>query len=217
MSRVPVETPVLKKNDEIAAENRSLFARGGVVAVNIMSAPGAGKTTLLEATLPRISSLYRASVIEGDLQTSLDADRIHAIGVPAHQVNTKLCHLDASLVRSAYDTFAPGSLDVLFIENIGNLVCPASYDLGEHIRITVFSVPEGADKPKKYPRMFHQSDCVILNKVDLLPFCGVSLDQLMANVRDVSPKAAIFPLSCRTGAGLDPWVAWLIDRIAVKR
>jgi hydrogenase nickel incorporation protein HypB len=215
MPRVAVESPVLKKNSEIAEENRALFDAAGVAVINIMSAPGAGKTTLLERTLPLLAARWRAAVIEGDLRTDLDAERIRRVGVAAHQINTTCCHLDANMVRGAYDQLE--TPQVLFIENIGNLVCPASYDLGEHLRVTVFSVVEGADKPKKYPRMFLQSDAVVLNKVDLLPYCDVALDELIGNVRDVSPRSAVFPLSCRTGAGLAEWVEWLGAQIAARR
>lgn len=217
MQRVAVEAPVLKKNSEIAEENRALFGRLGVFVLNLMSAPGAGKTTLLEKTLPALRERCRVAVIEGDLQTALDAERIRSVGVPAHQINTKMCHLDASLVAGAFERFAAAPPELLVIENIGNLVCPASYDLGEHLRVTLFSVAEGADKPKKYPRMFHLSDAVVLNKIDLAPHCDVSVEELMANVRDVSPRARVFPVSCRTGEGLGDWSAWLLERMAAAR
>jgi hydrogenase nickel incorporation protein HypB len=213
MERVAVETAVLKKNAEYAGENRALFAARGLAVVNLMSAPGAGKTSLLEKTLPLLGGGLCCAVIEGDLQTDIDAERIRRVGVPAHQINTTCCHLDAKMVQEAVTQFDSGPLDALFIENIGNLVCPASYDLGEHVKVTVFSVVEGADKPKKYPKMFHLSDAVVLNKADLLPYSGVALDELEGNVRDVSPRAAVFALSCRTGEGLEPWVEWLRTRI----
>jgi hydrogenase nickel incorporation protein HypB len=208
-----VEVPVLRKNDEIAAENRELFRSKGVFAVNLMSAPGAGKTTLLERTLPRLKERFRVAVIEGDLRTDLDAGRIRSIGVPAHQINTRLCHLDALLVREAFEKLLDGPPQLLIIENIGNLVCPASYDLGESRRVTVFSVAEGADKPKKYPKMFNLSDAVVLNKVDLAPHCDVRVEELINNVRDVSPHAEVFALSCRTGEGLDAWCSWLTRQV----
>lgn len=211
--RVAVETPVLKKNDEYAAENRRRFAERGVTVINIMSAPGAGKTTLLEKTLPMFGAKFRCGVIEGDLQTDLDAQRIRSVGVRAHQINTTCCHLDARMVQGAAETFDESRPEVLFIENIGNLVCPASYDLGEHLKVTLFSVVEGADKPKKYPKMFKMSDCVVLNKADLLPYSGVELAELLGNVKDVSPEAAVFTVSARTGEGLREWVDWLADRI----
>jgi hydrogenase nickel incorporation protein HypB len=211
--RVAVETPVLKKNDEYAAANRRWFAELGMAVINIMSAPGAGKTTLLEKTLPMLAGRYSCAVIEGDLQTDLDAQRIRRVGVRAHQINTTCCHLDARMVEGAVETFRESPPEVLFIENIGNLVCPASYDLGEAVKVTLFSVVEGADKPKKYPKMFRMSDCVVLNKADLLPYSGVELDELLRNVRDVSPEAAVFTVSARTGEGLAEWVEWLAGRV----
>lgn len=212
MEKVAVASPVLQRNNELAAENRAWFAARGWTVINIMSAPGAGKTTLLERTLPRLVSRRRCAVIEGDIQTDLDAARIRAAGVAAHQINVNSCHLDARVVGEAARRLEPVNPDLLLIENIGNLVCPASYDLGEHWRVTLFSAAEGADKPKKYPKMFLQSDAVIVNKIDLIPYCDVSLDELLANVRDVSPRADIFALSSRTGEGLEPWIEWVSAR-----
>ena len=213
MQRIDVESPVLKKNDDLALENRELFNSRGTVAVNLMSAPGAGKTTLLERTLPTLQKSFRCGVIEGDQRTDLDAERVRKTGVIAHQINTNTCHLDARMVRDAYDAAFSQALDLLFIENIGNLVCPAAYDLGEHWRVTLFSVTEGADKPRKYPKMFHRSHAVVLNKIDLLPYTDVELDDLVESVRAVSPEAVVFPVSCRTGEGLDAWTRWLAERM----
>ena len=215
MPRIDVATPVLQKNDEYAQANRELFAARGVVAVNLMSAPGAGKTTLLERTLPALAARYRCGVIEGDLRTEIDAERVRRTGVTAHQINTNSCHLDARMVREAYETAFAESPRLLFIENIGNLVCPAAYDLGELWRVTLFSVTEGADKPRKYPKMFHRSHAVVLNKIDLLPYTDVRLEELIASVRAVSPESAIFPLSCRTLEGLGAWERWLEERVAL--
>jgi hydrogenase nickel incorporation protein HypB len=213
MPRIDVATPVLLKNDEYALANRELFAARGVVAVNLMSAPGAGKTTLLERTLPTLAAHYRCGVIEGDQQTDLDAERVRKTGVVAHQINTNTCHLDARMVGEAYETAFAEPPRLLFIENIGNLVCPAAYDLGELWRVTLFSVTEGADKPRKYPKMFHRSHAVVLNKIDLLPYTDVQIEELIASVRAVSPESEIFPLSCRTGVGLEAWVRWLEERV----
>ena len=214
MQRIDVASPVLRKNDEIALENRRVFESRGTVALNLMSAPGAGKTTLLEKTLPALQPRFRCGVIEGDLRTDLDAERVRRTGVAAHQINTNSCHLDASMVREAFDAAFHAPLDLLLIENIGNLVCPAAYDLGEHWRVTLFSVTEGADKPRKYPKMFYRSHAVVLNKIDLLPYTDVHLDELVESVRAVSPEAVVFPLSCRTGEGLEAWVEWLTERAA---
>jgi len=213
VQRIDVASPVLKKNDELARENHEIFQSRGTVAVNLMSAPGAGKTTLLEKTLPALRSRFRCGVIEGDLRTDLDAERVRKTGVVAHQINTNSCHLDASMVRDAFAAAFSQPLDLLLIENIGNLVCPAAYDLGEDWRVTLFSVTEGADKPRKYPKMFYRSHAVVLNKIDLLPYIDVRLDELVESVLAVSPGAAVLPLSCRTGEGLEAWISWLHETV----
>jgi hydrogenase nickel incorporation protein HypB len=217
MERVTVETKVLKKNDEYAAENRAMFDSRGLVVFNIWSAPGAGKTTLLERTLQAVEGRYKIGVIEGDIQTEIDADRIRSAGAPAYQINTSRCHLEANMIQEALAKFPVDALDVLIIENIGNMVCPASYDLGEHFRVMVYSSTEGAEKPKKYPKMFFRSDCVLLNKVDLVPYTNVSVEELRRNTLDVSPRAAVFPISCRTGEGFDGWIGWLTDAIEKQK
>jgi hydrogenase nickel incorporation protein HypB len=217
MERVPVVKNVLQANEEAAAANRELFERSGLLAVNMMSAPGAGKTSVLEQTIRRLGSRYRLAVIEGDLQTSIDAERIRAAGAPSHQITTgTVCHLDARMVSKAAAEFPIDGVRVLFIENVGNLVCPAEFYLGEHLRVMVYSVVEGAEKPKKYPLMFHTSDVVLLNKVDLVPYAGVDLEDLKKNVLEVNPRATIFPVSCRTGEGLDAWVEWLVEQVDAK-
>lgn len=219
MQRVTLETKVLRKNDEVARENRVFFESRGLAVVNLMSAPGAGKTTLLENTIRRLKDRLRLAVIEGDLETTLDAERIHALGVPACQITTgTVCHLDARMVAQALQQFPPAEdLDVLFIENVGNMVCPAEFDLGESLRVMVYSVVEGAEKPKKYPLMFHQAHAVLLNKADLIPYAGVSVDELERNVREVNPQARILPVSCRTGEGLDAWLDWLLSAVSEHR
>jgi hydrogenase nickel incorporation protein HypB len=216
LERLTIEQKVLRKNDDYAAENRARFAARGLYVVNIWSAPGAGKTTLLEKTLGPLGERFRVGVIEGDIQTSIDADRIRRAGAPAFQINTNRCHLEAAMIQDALAEFPSDALDLLVIENIGNMVCPAGYDLGEDLRVMVFSVAEGAEKPKKYPKMFHRSDAVVLNKIDLAPYTDVSVEELERNVRDVSPHAAVFPVSCRSGAGLEAWVEWLAARIQSK-
>ncbi len=214
MERVQVVADVRRSNDEVAAENKAHFEAAGTLAVNLMSAPGAGKTSVLGETIQRLKFLYKLAVIEGDLVTTYDADQIQALGVPAHQINTgTVCHLDARMVSKALTSFPPNPVNVLFIENVGNLVCPAEFDLGEHLRVMVFSVPEGAEKPKKYPLMFFKSHVVLLNKIDLLPYAGVDLADLRKNVLDVNPNALILPISCRTGQGLNVWTQWLTDWI----
>jgi hydrogenase nickel incorporation protein HypB len=216
MDRVSVQSNILQANHEIAAANRCLFQREGTVAINLMSGPGAGKTSLLEATIRALAGRYRLAVIEGDLQTDLDAQRIRALGVPSHQITTgTVCHLDARMVARALAELPVQGVDLLVIENVGNLICPASYDLGESLRVVICSIAEGPEKPKKYPVMFHKADVVLLNKTDLAAASGADLRELEANVRDVNPKAAVFAVSCKTGAGFDGWLAWLGNAIAV--
>jgi len=209
---VAIEQGILAKNDAYAAENRRGFQRRGVFTLNLLSSPGAGKTTLLVATLQRLAGWMPAAVIEGDQQTSLDADRIRATGAPAVQINTgKGCHLDAHMIGHAVETLAVPERGLLFIENVGNLVCPAAFDLGEAKRVVLLSVTEGEDKPVKYPDMFASADLVLVNKVDAAPFLGVDLDALRAAVARVNPKAAVLNVSARTGEGMEDWLAWLMD------
>lgn len=214
MERVAIKTNVLSANQEVAAANRRLFKEHGATVVNLMSAPGAGKTTLLEATIRSLRPHYNIAVIEGDLQTELDSQRIRALGVPAYQITTgTVCHLDARMIARALDQFPIQGVALLIIENVGNLICPASYDLGERFRVVLCSVAEGAEKPKKYPVMFNKADVVILNKADLAAASGVDLKELERNVREVNPGAKVFTLSCRTGIGFDSWFDWLAGAI----
>ncbi|MFN7944730.1 MAG: hydrogenase nickel incorporation protein HypB [Blastocatellia bacterium] len=218
MHQVVTETNILHLNEQLAEENEALFHRHGIFVVNLMSAPGAGKTSVLEQTITRLKGECRLGVIEGDLMTTIDADRISALGVPAYQITTgSVCHLDARMVHNALHNFDVSALDLLFIENVGNLVCPAEFYLGENLRVMVYSVVEGAEKPKKYPVMFHESNAVLLNKTDLLPYSRTSLDELRGNVLEVNPEANIFPVSCHTGDGIDEWVGWLKNRIDAFR
>ena len=222
MERVTVQTRVLRKNEECAEFNRHLFEQHGIAAVNFMSAPGAGKTSILEKTIPSLKPEFQVAVIEGDLYTSYDADRIKAIGVPALQITTgTCCHLDAQMIARAIADCQVSDVDLLvdllIIENVGNLVCPAEFDLGEDLRVMVFSAVEGAEKPQKYPLMFQTADAILLNKTDLIPHAGVSLEDLVTNVRKVNPSAPVFPVSCRTGEGLQPWTDWFRHRVAGLR
>ena len=210
MHMIPVETDIMQANQHWADGNREAFTSHGVYTINLMSAPGAGKTSVLEKTLAVLKEFCSIGVIEGDLVTTLDADRISALGIPAYQITTgTVCHLDARMVHEAIHRFDIKDLDVLFLENVGNMVCPAEFELGEDLKVMVYSVVEGAEKPKKYPLMFHEADAVILNKTDLLPYAGVSLEELKQNVREVNPWAPIFPVSCRTGDGFGEWIKWL--------
>lgn len=218
MHKITVETDIMGANEEYAAVNREHFRTHGVAVVNFMSAPGAGKTSLLEKTIGRLKDELRIGVIEGDLMTTLDADRIAAMGVPAHQITTgTVCHLDARMIHNSLKSFDIDGLDLLIVENVGNLVCPAEFNLGEDLRVMVYSTVEGAEKPKKYPVMFHETDAVVLNKIDLIPYSGVSLDELERNVREVNPEVDIFPVSCTRGDGLSEWTEWFRNRISAIR
>ena len=208
---VRIEQALLAGNDARARDNRAWFARHGVFVLNLMSSPGSGKTSLLVKTIDSIAGRVPVAVIEGDQQTSLDAERIRATGVPAVQINTgRGCHLDAAMVARALDhlSLQPGSL--LLIENVGNLVCPAAFDLGEAHKVVVLSVTEGEDKPLKYPDMFAASDLMLLNKCDLLPHIEFDLALAVDSARRIQPELRVLQVSARTGAGLDAWVDWLI-------
>ena len=207
---VEIERGILSKNDGFAATNRARLKQGGVLALNMLAGPGAGKTTLLVETLRRLGQKFPAAVIEGDQQTSNDAERIRATGAPAIQVNTgKGCHLDAHMVGHAMAHLPLVAGGILFIENVGNLVCPAAFDLGEHRRVTLLSVTEGEDKPLKYPDIFQDADLVVLTKTDLLPYLDVDTAMLEANVARVAPTARILHVSTRSGAGMDEPIDWL--------
>jgi hydrogenase nickel incorporation protein HypB len=203
---VDVNARILARNDALAAENRSFFTCHGITALNLMSAPGAGKTTLLERTLNGLKGKVSLFVIEGDQATANDAERIRAAGIRCIQINTGAgCHLDAHMVAHAVEELAPGAGSVLFIENVGNLVCPAMFDLGEQARVVIFSVTEGEDKPLKYPHMFRAADIVLLNKIDLLPHLEFDLPRVTENIRRVNATAEILLISARTGQGMDQW------------
>ena len=205
-----VERKVLKKNDDIAAENREAFRRHGVFAVNILSSPGAGKTTLLERTVALLRNELRLAVVVGDPQTDRDAQRISRHDVPVVQVVTHgACHLDSALVQDALTNFDLAELDLLIIENVGNLVCPASFDLGEHVKVVVASTTEGDDKPAKYPKMFHVCDVCVLNKIDLLPHVDFDPAQFKRFALDANPELVFFETSAKTGEGVGAWIDWL--------
>ena len=210
---------LLAANDARAAVNRALLDRHAVLAVNLMSSPGSGKTALLEATIDALGDELRFAVIEGDLETENDARRIRARGVPAHQITTgTACHLDAAMVAEALEALDLNAVDILFIENVGNLVCPASFDLGHHRNVTLLSVPEGDDKPAKYPVMFRAADAVVINKIDLVAVMpDFSPARAEARLRRLANEAPVFGLSARTGAGLAAWRQWLDDSLARHR
>ncbi|SON53950.1 Hydrogenase isoenzymes nickel incorporation protein HypB [Hartmannibacter diazotrophicus] len=214
---VEIEQNILAKNDGYADDNRRRLEAAGTLALNLVSSPGSGKTSLLVATINRLAGRLPVAVIEGDQQTTNDADRIRATGAPAIQVNTgKGCHLDAHMVGHALDHLGPTDSGVLFIENVGNLVCPAAFDLGEEAKVAILSVTEGEDKPLKYPDMFAASDLMILNKTDLLPHLDFDVAACEANARRINPSIDILHVSAKTGEGLDDWIGWIdIRRKAV--
>ncbi len=208
--RVQIEQDVLSENDAQAARNRQRFAEHGLLVLNLVSSPGSGKTTLLVKTIERLRSAQRIGVIEGDQQTSRDAERIRATGAPAVQINTgKGCHLDARMVQGALSELPLAELDMLMIENVGNLVCPAAFDLGEACKVAILSVTEGEDKPLKYPDMFRAARLMLLNKCDLLPHLEFDVAQAMAHACRVNPEIEILQVSATTGIGMDEWLGWL--------
>ena len=213
---VAVLKGLLDANDHEAAHNREHFDRHTVLAINLMSSPGAGKTSLLESTIDRLGSELNIAVVEGDLETENDADRIRAKGVPAIQISTgSACHLDAHMVHNALHTLDLDALDIVFIENVGNLVCPASFDLGQHLNVTLLSSPEGDDKPAKYPVMFRAADLMLLSKSDLLEVLGdFDPDKAVRHLRDLASPAHAITLSARTGVGMDAWCSWLRKHLA---
>lgn len=207
---VEIEKNILSKNDAYADENRRSFFDRGVFALNLVSSPGSGKTSLLVETIKRLSGRLPVAVIEGDQQTTNDAERIRSTGAPAIQINTgKGCHLDAHMVGHAFEDLPLAEGGVLFIENVGNLVCPAAFDLGEAHKVVILSVTEGEDKPLKYPDMFHAADLMLLNKTDLLPHLDFDVAATIANARKVNPRIRVLQVSARDGSGLDAWIDWL--------
>ena len=211
--KINVMTDVLEANDRIAAANREVFDRNENLVVNLMSSPGAGKTTLIEKTAEALAGGIRLGVITGDIETSRDAERIEKHGIPAVQLTTgTACHLDANMVASAFPHIDLSQVDVLIVENVGNLVCPAEFKVGEDCKVMILSVTEGDEKPLKYPLMFRESSLLIINKVDLLPFTNFSMEEAKANALKMNPDLEILEVSCTTGQGLDDWVSWLTRR-----
>ena len=212
--KVTVVKNVLDANDRIAAENRELFDRHKVFVINLMSSPGAGKTTLVEKTIAALKDKYRIGVIEGDIQDTYDADRIAKLDIPVVQINTGgACHIDGNMIREALPTFDLSKTDVLIIENVGNLVCPAEFKIGENVKIMLLSTPEGADKPAKYPLMFQESSALLINKMDLMQYVDFDLAKARRDALALHKDLKIFEVSCKTAAGLETWIAWLTQRI----
>jgi len=215
---VEVITKILNQNDEQAENNRRHFDRHGILAINLMSSPGAGKTALLEKTIELLSDRAKIGVIEGDLETNRDAERIKAKGAPAYQITTgQACHLDAFMVHEGIHHLPLEELDIVFVENVGNLVCPASYDLGTHINVVLLSVPEGDDKPAKYPVMFRSADLMLITKTDLLPYFDFSVEKAVSEVRQLNPKIDVIQLSTKTGEGMDRWIGYLEMKRSLRK
>jgi hydrogenase nickel incorporation protein HypB len=215
MKRVSVEKNVLSENDRVAASLRESFRKAGVFCLNFIGSPGAGKTALLERTLARLSAHTRVAVLTGDIQTENDAIRLRRYGYPVRQISTGgACHLDARMVERHLDDWVEKGLQLLLIENVGNLVCPTSYDLGENAKVAVLSVAEGEDKPLKYPGIFRKAALMIVTKIDLLPHVPFQLDQARANAHTIHPDMEILEVSATTGVGLDDWMRWLASRRA---
>ena len=204
--KVKLERKVLSRNDLLAAELRKLFASENVAVMNMVSSPGSGKTSLLEKTLGSLSRDLSIGVIEGDIQADKDAERIAVTGVPVHQIQTGgACHLEAEMIRKALGHFSLKDLDLLIIENVGNLVCPSAFDLGEGMRVSLISVTEGDDKPLKYPAMFRSADVMVINKMDLLPYTDFDIEKVIHSAMSLNPEIQVLKTSCRTGEGLDEW------------
>ena len=212
--KIKVLKDILGANEQIAARNRQLLDGKGVFAVNLMSSPGAGKTSLILATIRRLKGKVKVGVIEGDVSSSRDAEIVSKEGVPVLQINTGGgCHLDANMTHSALSNLPLQDIELLIIENVGNLICPAEFALGEHKKILISSTPEGDDKPFKYPLMFHEVDAVLINKIDLLPYLEFDTEAFFQAIKGINGKVEIFPISCVSGQGIDQWVSWLLTQM----
>ncbi|SBO42028.1 hydrogenase nickel incorporation protein HypB [Cyanobium sp. NIES-981] len=213
---------LLAANQHQAEHNREHFDAWNLLTLNVMSSPGAGKTSLLERSLAQLASRFAMAVLEGDMTTQLDAERLEAVGVPVVPITTgRACHLDAAMVADGLKLLRqrldPAALDILWVENVGNLVCPAEFEVGEHRKVALLSVTEGDDKPLKYPVMFREADCVLITKTDLLPYLPVDVERIEAHVRQVNPRCAVIRVSATSGEGLDSWHAWLEQQRALQQ
>ena len=218
MVKVRMAAPVLQQNDEVAKENRGIFRDKGLFVLNLMSSPGSGKTSILERTIERLAGRLKLGVIEGDIYTTRDAERIEKFGIPVVQINTAgSCHLDARMVGPALEDFDLDALDILIVENVGNLVCPAEFDLGEDARAAVLSITEGNDKPVKYPLVFRESEVVLINKIDLLPYTDCDIDLLEGDLKKINPELELFRVSARLDQGFEPWIDWLEKQVNLKK
>ncbi|MFN3740672.1 MAG: hydrogenase nickel incorporation protein HypB [Thermodesulfovibrionales bacterium] len=215
--KLKVVKNILEANERLALSNRQRFEEAGVFVINLMSAPGAGKTSLLEKTLTKLNSRLKIGVIEGDITGTEDAERLARFGIPVVQINTQgACHLDANMIGEVLDEIPLKELDILFIENVGNLVCPAEFSVGEDRKVMLLSITEGDDKPSKYPLMFRESSVLLINKIDLLPYLDVKIERIKMDSLMINPSLRIFEVSCRTEQGLDQWTAWLLSEAERK-
>ncbi len=218
MSIITIERKVLEKNDELAGRNRVLFAEYGTFVINLVSSPGSGKTCLLERTLEHLKGQLKVAVVEGDVQTDLDAQRVAKFDVPVVQIVTNGgCHLEAKLVSDALQNLSLDNVQLLIIENVGNLVCPSNYDLGEAMKVVIASTTEGDDKPLKYPGMFRNASVLIINKIDLIPYLNCNVATLRSNALKINPSLKVFETSCTSGAGIADWCEWLKEQSIVKQ
>lgn len=216
--KITVVRDILEANDRIAELNRELFKQNKLFVINLMSSPGAGKTSLLEKTIDLLRKDLRIGVIEGDIQSSKDAERIARKDVPVVQINTGgACHLDGNMIRETFHAFDFKALDLLVVENVGNLVCPAEFKIGEDMKVMILSVAEGDDKPMKYPLMFRESKVLLINKIDLLPYVDCSLEKIREDSLRINPELEIFQISAKTGEGLEPWCRYLKERVSAGR
>jgi len=217
LTKVKVFTNILKANDSLAQKNKKLFKKNGVYTINLMSSPGSGKTSLLERTVDSLKDELKIAVLEGDLQTANDAKRIEKYNIPVTQINTDgACHLDANMIDNALDFYNFKELELFIIENVGNLVCPAGFDLGEDDRVVMVSTPEGDDKPIKYPIIFRKATVLLINKMDLLSYTNFTLSKVRGDALKIKPDLKIFEISCKTGEGLDGWYNWLRKKVKNK-
>ncbi|MGD8253034.1 MAG: hydrogenase nickel incorporation protein HypB [Syntrophobacterales bacterium] len=216
--KVPVVRDILEANERLAEDNRRIFRQAGLLVINLMSGPGAGKTSLLERTIDALQDEIRIGVIEGDIQSSYDAERISQKGVQVVQLNTGgACHLDGNMIKSSLDALDLDTLDLLVVENVGNLVCPAEFNVGEDMKAMILSVPEGDDKPLKYPLMFQESRALLINKIDLLPYVNCDVGKIRERALQLNANLEIFEISCRTGEGLDGWADWLRQQVSARK
>ncbi|MBC8486879.1 MAG: hydrogenase nickel incorporation protein HypB [Bacteroidetes bacterium] len=217
MSVITIERKVLQKNDEIATQNREIFTKKGLFVINVVSSPGSGKTSILEKTLEHLKGKIKIAVIEGDVQTDIDTKRVERYGVPVVQIVTNGgCHLEAKLVKDALDNMSLDDVNILVIENVGNLVCPAGYDLGENMKVVIVSTTEGDDKPLKYPKMFRNASVLIINKTDLLSYVDCNIEELKKNALQINPSLKIFETSCTSVEGIPEWCQWLERNVSEK-